>query len=83
MYVCMCCSYLRLQVPEVTEFIISHSNNRFVAKERLGDPNTLTDVINILGDQDDSDKHETIFRDHDNDRAKTVCVGRWYHIPFN
>ena len=70
----ICCSYLRLKVPETPGFMMSHSNRRHAAKVRLGEPNTLMDAINILGDQNDIDKHETIFRDHEKDLGKTCLL---------
>lgn len=71
-----CNKYLRLQVPEADGMIVKSSDCRHAAKERLPEPRTLQDVINILGDQSEKDKHFAVFRESgDEDYVKTVCVG--------
>lgn len=71
-----CNKYLRLQVPEVGGMIVQSSDSRQAAKERLGEPKTIQDVINILGDQSEDDPILTIFREAgEQDYVKTICVG--------
>lgn len=71
--------YLRLQIPEVGGMIVASSDHRHATMEKMKKPESVDDVINILGDQ--SDKEFTIFRESgDDDFVKTVAVGKQFYI---
>lgn len=55
--------------------IVSSSDHRHTTMEQMKPPESVGDVIDILGDQ--SDKEFSIFReDGDEDYVKTVAVGK-------
>lgn len=69
--------YLRLQVPEVGGMIVSSSDARHETMDKMKKPESVQDVVNILGDQ--SGKEFTIFRESgDEDFVKTIAVGKYF-----
>lgn len=66
---------MRLQVPEVGGMIVSSSDARHETMDKMQKPESVKDVVNILGDQ--SGKEFTIFRESgDEDFVKTIAVGK-------
>lgn len=70
---------MRLKVPEVGGMIVSSSDARHETMNKMQKPQSVQDVVNILGDQ--SGKEFTIFRESgDEDFVKTIAVGKYFKI---
>ena len=67
-----CNHYLRLNVLECTDPYMIATKERMKTLKKFPQPNSLKDVIEMLGDQ--TDEH-WIFRDRPGPITKTICVG--------